>query len=58
MLAAEVPDTPEPPTFVSQSPTQIVIRWVAPYDRGTPIRDYEVYWDQAFGSYIMLEPTT
>lgn len=40
LLAAEVPDPPAAPTLVSQSPTTIVISWVAPHDRGTPIRDY------------------
>ena len=30
--------------MVSQSPYEIVIRWLAPGDRGMPITSYSIYW--------------
>jgi hypothetical protein len=58
IVAAEVPDPPTNLELVFQDPTQIRIRWQPAHDGGTPIRDFHVYWDQSFGSYIKLEPST
>lgn len=58
ILAAEVPTAPLTPTLVSQTETQIVIRWIAPHDGGSPIRDYEILMDSVgVGNYAALVPT-
>jgi len=44
-------------TLVDQTPTSITIRWTAPYDGGSPIRDYLVYQDQTIGSYVQVSPS-
>lgn len=49
IMAAAVPDVPLLPTLVSQSATTIEIAWVEPYDGGTPVTNYKIWWDNASG---------
>lgn len=59
ILAAEIPDAPSKPVLVVQEPTFITIQWTANYDGGSPIRDYEVYFDNAGQTiFYALAPTT
>jgi hypothetical protein len=59
ILAAEVPDAPSVPILVQQTVTEIVIRWVAPYNGGSAIRDYEIYMDiLGQGDFDLLAPTS
>jgi hypothetical protein len=44
-MAANFPDQPLVPIMVSQSPYVIKFRWIAPYDGGMPITNYQIYWD-------------
>ena len=49
IMAAAVPDAPSGLTMVSQSPTEIKISWTAPYNGGTPLTNYKIWWDNASG---------
>jgi hypothetical protein len=59
ILAAKVPDAPNAPTLVSQTPTDIVISWTAPYNGGSQIRDYDIYYDANTNglTFTKLEPS-
>jgi hypothetical protein len=50
IMAAAVPDLPLSVTLVEQGPSAITISWTAPYDGGTPISNYKIWWDNASGS--------
>ena len=47
MMAAAVPDPPLDITLVAQSPTEITISWTAPYNGGTELTNYKIWWDNA-----------
>jgi hypothetical protein len=58
ILAAQPPSAPALPTLLLQTPTQITIRWVAPDNRGSPIRDFHVYMDSGHvGELVLLTPS-
>ena len=48
-MAAAVPDAPTGLALISQSPTAITISWTTPYDGGTTLNDYKIWWDDASG---------
>jgi hypothetical protein len=48
-MAASVPDAPSSLTMASQSPTAIAISWTTPYNGGTPITTYQIWWDNGQG---------
>jgi titin len=45
VIAAQTPATPDAPTKKSADTTQITIQWTPPNSRGSPISEYEVYWN-------------
>jgi fibronectin type III domain-containing protein 3 len=47
VVAATVPDVPSEFSLLASSPTTINFEWTAPYDGGSPITYYKVYWDDA-----------
>jgi hypothetical protein len=48
-MAAAIPDSPTSIAMVSQSATTISISWLAPYNGGTPITTYKIWWDDGLG---------
>lgn len=44
IIAATFPDAPNAPTLVFQDEASIEIAWIANFNGGTPIDDYEVHW--------------
>ena len=52
IMAASVPDAPFDLTLVAQSPTANTISWSSPYNGGTPLTDYKIWWDGASGGDI------
>ena len=50
VMAAAVPDFPLAITLVEQGPQAITISWTSPYDGGTPITNYKIFWDNASGN--------
>lgn len=60
-MAANFPDQPQVPTLVSQSPTVLRFKWIAPYNGGMPITNYYIYWDGAqpgSGTFLLLKNVT
>jgi hypothetical protein len=52
ILAAQVPTAPLTPELHLQTPSQIVLKWQAPYNGGSVIRDYNVLIDSVgIGEY-------
>ena len=49
MYAARTPDAPTDITSVSASSSQITFTWVIPYNGGSPITFYQIYWDEGSG---------
>jgi hypothetical protein len=50
-IAASVPKAPLDLTMVSQSTTSITFSWSTnANDGGTPVTDYQVFWNQGSGS--------
>jgi len=50
-IAASVPSAPLALKMVSQSTTSIMFSWQAnPNNGGTPVTDYQVFWNQGSGS--------
>lgn len=49
IMAAAVPDPPLDLTLVSQGPTAITIKWTPPYNGGTDLSNYKIWWDNASG---------
>jgi hypothetical protein len=45
VIAAQVPSTPNSPTKLSASASQITVQWTEPGDGGSPILGYRVYKD-------------
>lgn len=45
IIAAKVPQTPNAPTKKSATTTQIVVQWEEPYDGGSPLTGYQVWWN-------------
>ena len=54
IMAAAVPDAPGDIALVLQTPTAITISWSAPYNGGTDLTNYKIFWDDASG----LSPET
>lgn len=48
-MAAAIPDVPTGVTMVSQSPSAITISWISPYNGGTPLTTYKIWWDNGLG---------
>lgn len=49
VIAAREPDAPTTFILVHSEPSEIVFEWQEPYDGGSPITYYKVYWDNAAG---------
>ena len=49
IMAAAVPNAPMDITLVAQGPAAITISWTAPYNGGTPLTNYKIWWDDASG---------
>lgn len=49
IMAAAIPEAPTGITLVSQSATAIQISWTAPYNGGTAITTYKIWWDNGLG---------
>jgi hypothetical protein len=47
VIAGRVPDAPSVFNLISSNPTTINFEWTAPYDGGSDITYYKVYWDDA-----------
>jgi len=45
VIAARTPDAPENLSLVSASPESISFTWSVPYDGGSPILFYKIFWD-------------
>lgn len=59
VMAAIAPSAPGTPTKISASTTEIYFHWTAPTDNGgTPITDYNVYWDEGTGGSFTLLGTS
>jgi hypothetical protein len=52
VLAAQIPDKPEPPTTVVDG-ANVNVQWVAPFDQGSPITGYKVYIRTVLDTYIL-----
>ena len=48
-LAASTPEQPATLTKLSGDTTSITVQWVSPDARGSPITNYDVYWDEGVG---------
>ena len=49
IMAAAVPSPPTDVAKVSQSADEIVISWQTPYNGGTEIQTYQIWWDAGLG---------
>jgi hypothetical protein len=49
IMAAAVPSAPTDIAMVSQSADEIVISWSEPYNGGTEITTYQIWWDEGQG---------
>ena len=49
MIAARVPDAPADFTLLSSTATTIEFEWATPYNGGSEILYYKVYWDNGDG---------
>lgn len=60
VIAAKVPDTPTNVALVSATSAYIEFSWAAPYNGGSPIISYLVFWDSglngAFTSVAFTQP--
>lgn len=50
VIAARTPDAPQNLSLLSASPESISFTWSVPYDGGSPIQFYKIFWDQGLGS--------
>lgn len=59
MTPAAVPDSPTTLELVSANIIQVTIQWQAPYNGGSDIQEYRVYWDEGDQSSdeFVLAPT-
>ena len=49
VYAARTPDPPTDVVTVSTSSSHITFTWVIPYDGGSPITYYQIFWDEGSG---------
>lgn len=55
-MAADVPGTPDTPTKISASQTEIKVGWTAPTSSGNAsITGYKLYWNGGSGSLLSTE---
>ncbi len=61
VIAAKVPDAPLNLTLVSATSSHIEFSWTSPYNGGSPIVNFVVYWDLGlngnFSSLAFTQPT-
>jgi hypothetical protein len=54
-VAARAPDAPTTFTLLSSTASTINFSWIAPYNGGTPITYYKIYWDSGTGTSTFTE---
>jgi hypothetical protein len=50
VIAARLPDEPREFSLVESTQSTIFISWLEPYDGGSPVTYYKIYWDGGDGT--------
>ena len=59
VMPAVLPTKPLSLVLISSTSSTIHFSWSEPsYNGGTPISDYQIYWDQGTDQFVLLEETT